>query len=276
MNDNHVLNARNILAALPVALQNDENMYALASAIADALAARPEEIDRSVIYAQIDSLPEEMLDILAYDFKVDWWDGDYTVEQKRQTLKDSWKVHRILGTKAAVESAISAIYPETQVLEWFEYDGRPYWFKLLIDLTDMLPNPEGHDRVLNRVSYYKNLRSHIEEIQYIIRSHYDAYARMGGCMAAIVCLPLVEIEDSFSWEDTAHFGGVLATQHRQPIPECSDNITFSGTERIGGAATTRHTMPIPEADDALQFTNSMRAGGRTMTQSFLPVPEIIS
>lgn len=70
-----------------------------------------------------------------YDFKVDWWDGDYSLEEKRRTLKDSWRVHRMLGTKAAVETAISAIYPNSAVKEWFEYGGRPYYFKLEINAT---------------------------------------------------------------------------------------------------------------------------------------------
>ena len=51
-------------------------MLALATSIADVLAARPEEIRKIQIYTLIDELPEELLDILAYDFKVDWWDAD--------------------------------------------------------------------------------------------------------------------------------------------------------------------------------------------------------
>ena len=274
MNENHVLTARNILAELPSALQNDENMNALATAIAGALAARPAEIDLTRIYAQIDALPEGMLDILAYDFKVDWWDGDYTVEQKRQTLKDSWKVHRMLGTKAAVETAISAIYPATQVQEWFEYGGEPYWFKLLIDLSGMLPNPEGHERVLNRVSFYKNLRSHIEEIEYIIRPDHDETVHMGGCMAAIVCLPMMELADALHFGDTAHFGGALATDNRLPIPEVSDEILLGGVEHVVGQVAAQSSMPIPEIGDTPQFRSSISAGGCTVTHTFMPVPEI--
>ena len=40
----------------------------------------------------------------------------------------------MLGTRAAVETAIRAIYPKTEVKEWFEYEGgKPYHFKLFID-----------------------------------------------------------------------------------------------------------------------------------------------
>ena len=165
MNKDHGLTPENLLRTLPEALQNDESMAALARSIASALSARSDEIQNLLIYSRIDQLPEALLDILAYDFKVDWWDGDYSLEEKRRTLKDSWRVHRMLGTKAAVETAISAIYPETRVSEWFEYDGEPYHFRLLIDSTYEKVDPLKHQRVLERVAYYKNLRSALDEVE---------------------------------------------------------------------------------------------------------------
>lgn len=169
MNENHGLTPENLLRTLPDALRNDESMAALAESIAGVLADRPGEIRNLLIYSRIDQLPEDLLDILAHDFKVDWWDGDYSLEEKRRTLKDSWRVHRMLGTKAAVETAISAIYPDTQVSEWWEYGGKPYHFKLLIDATYEDVDPVRHQRVIDRVAFYKNLRSVLDEVEY-----YDA------------------------------------------------------------------------------------------------------
>lgn len=183
MNSTHGLTAENLLRALPDVLRNDENVAALASAVADVLAARPAELRELMIYSRIDELPEELLDILAYDFKVDWWDGDYTLEEKRRTLKDSWRVHRMMGTRAAVEAAISAIYPETSVEEWFEYGGEPYHFKLQIDASNADIGSQRHRRVLERVNFYKNLRSHLDGIRYVIypESVATAFAAASFC-----------------------------------------------------------------------------------------------
>ena len=191
MNSAHGLTAENLLRALPEALQNDESMAALAASVAGVLSARPEEIRRLSIYPRIGELPEELLDILAYDFKVDWWDADYTLEEKRRTLKDSWRVHRMLGTKAAVELAISAIFPEVRVSEWFEYGGKPYHFRLSIDVSEEDTSSERYRRVLERVNWYKNLRSHLDEIIYIIQAEgvatgYAAAAFAGGYMRITV------------------------------------------------------------------------------------------
>ena len=109
MNKAHGITKENLLASLPAVLANDDNMAALASAVAEVLAARVGEIERVSIYSQIDRLPNELLDILANDFKVDWWDYSYSLQEKRNTLRQSWYVHKHMGTPAAVTAALSAI-----------------------------------------------------------------------------------------------------------------------------------------------------------------------
>ena len=63
------LTRENLLETLPVALRLDRSVTALASAMAEMLAQRPEEIDRLRIYPDVFRLDEKLLDILAYDFK---------------------------------------------------------------------------------------------------------------------------------------------------------------------------------------------------------------
>ena len=166
MNERWGLTAENMLHALPDVLKNDSGTAALASCTAAVLAERKAEIDSLILYARMDELPEPLLDLLAQDFKVDWWDGDYSLEEKRQTLRDSWHVHRTLGTKAAVETALSAIYPNTKVIEWWEYDGLPYHFRLSINVSSDETSSLKHQRVMARLELYKNLRSQLDEVEY--------------------------------------------------------------------------------------------------------------
>ena len=179
--NSHGLTRENLVATLPPALQKDPSAVALAEAFAELLAQRPEEIDRLRIYPAIDRLDERLLDIFAYDFKVDWWDTDYSLEEKRRTLKNSWRVHKTLGTKAAVEMAVSAIYPNTQVVEWWEYGGEPYHFRLHINVSDDNIESDKQRRVLSRLDTYKNLRSHLDTINYRMT------ARPAAADAGTVC-----------------------------------------------------------------------------------------
>lgn len=172
----HGLTKENLLRSLPISLSGDPKMAALAEAISGVLARRWGEVARLSIYPHVDSLDEGLLDILAYDFKVDWWDSDYTLEEKRRTLASSWQVHKTLGTKAAVEQALRAIFPRTTVKEWFEYGGRPYHFRLDINITEDEADSAKQKRVLERLRYYKNLRSHLDGVTYFLESHAPAYA----------------------------------------------------------------------------------------------------
>lgn len=189
--NSHGLIRENLVATLPAALQKDPSVVALAEAMADLLARRPEEIEQLRIYPVIDRLDEQLLDILAYDFKVDWWDPNYTLEEKRRTLKDSWRVHKMLGTKAAVETAIRAIYPRTTVQEWFEYGGEPYHFRLNINVSNETIASEKQRRVLERVDFYKSLRSHNDGVTYFMQA---AEARAVSCAASLGSRMCVGVE----------------------------------------------------------------------------------
>lgn len=270
----HGLTRENLLAALPMALRGDESVAALADAAAQELARRPEEIDRLRIYPEIDRLDEELLDILAYDFKVDWWDPNYSLEEKRRTMKDSWRVHKMLGTKAAVEMALRAIYPKTDVREWFEYEGgKPYHFKLYIDLTGEKWSEERPRRVLERVEFYKSLRSHLEEFQFTSRPKEPAVLHMGGALSAVTCIPIPEKRDIFDFQDTVRMGGKTELCATIPLPERRDSFAFQSTLRLGGGTGLHISLPVPQGQDELWFTGTLRAGGQPAVRTAIPIPE---
>ena len=125
---------------------------------------RSGEIRNNIIYARIDELDEAALDVLAHDLHVDWYDFNYPIEVKRATIRDSIKIHRRLGTKYAVETALGNVFPGTKVEEWFEYGGEPYFFRVIIDATAAEVTAEKQKAVIEKVRFYKNARSHLEKI----------------------------------------------------------------------------------------------------------------
>lgn len=270
---NNGITKENLLFAVPIALREDESTKALAEAAAEVLAARTEEIDRLRIIPNIDGLEDALLNILARDFKVDWWDANYSLEEKRRTLKSSWRVHKMMGTKAAVETAISAIYPNAKVLEWFEYGGNPYGFKLQINLTGTDWTEDRPRRVLERVNFYKSLRSHLEELEYIREAKQPAFLRVGGTMAVITILPIPEREDTFNFEDTVRAGGTMAAIYRIQVPEQADTFNFEDTVRVGGTMGGVHRIPVPEQADIFCFEDTVRAGGTMAAAHSVPIPE---
>lgn len=161
MNDNHGLTASNLLGSLPQVLRDDESMVALAKSVAAVLEKRKDEIRTIAIYPRIDELPEDLLDILAKDFKVDWWDKGYSLETKREILKTSWHTHRILGTKDAVTTALRALYDQFDVKEWWEYGGEPGFFKVETQSFQLICEL---DKFVATLSAVKRLTAHLEKV----------------------------------------------------------------------------------------------------------------
>ena len=218
---NRGITKENMLFTLPLALRGDASTEALAAATAEKLADRLAELDRLRIISNIDNLEEALLAILARDFKVDWWDPGYGLEEKRRTVKSSWRVHKLLGTKAAVELGIRAIYPQAYVEEWFEYEGgKPYHFKLHIDLTKEQWVEGKPWRALERVNYYKSLRSHMDRFEFTVKLGEPVEVGLAGCCVNThVRMTVPEVLRGPHIKEAVRAGGRMAAEVRLPIPE---------------------------------------------------------
>lgn len=183
MNETRGLTAENMMRLFPEVLGTDKGFRTLGEVEAELLAEHIGQMDPCGIYNRIDQLPEDLLDILAVDLKVDWYDTDYSLEEKRQTIKECIWVHQRKGTKAAVEKGLRAVYPDTVVQRWWEYGGEPYHFRLLINSTFENVDQAKHAKVMERLGYYKSLRDVVDEIEYrdagAVAEAYIATACMG-------------------------------------------------------------------------------------------------
>lgn len=163
--DAYRINAENILRRFPMALREDPAMEAFARIASDELEARVPETELPNIYNHIDELPEEILDALAVDLKVDWYNYNFGLEAKRELIKSSPYVHRFLGTPAAVNRMLSSVYPGSYIEEWFNYGGEPHHFQVVIE-TKAAREPANADDILRAVRMVKRLSSHLDGIVY--------------------------------------------------------------------------------------------------------------
>ncbi len=148
--------------ALPPSLKNDKTFYTLGRVIAEPLRENVRLSRLNIIYARIDELPENVLDVIAVDMHIDWYDDTCRIDVKRRVIKDSVKVHKRKGTKYAVEQAVGNIQSNTKVEEWFEYGGEPYFFRLSIN--GRIATREDYSGIIKAISETKNVRSWLEKI----------------------------------------------------------------------------------------------------------------
>lgn len=124
------LTAKNMVRMLPEPMKRDDGTAAMARVAAEELERRGIESGLPRLWGRFDDMAGDLLDILAEDLGLTWYDSDAPAAVKRELLKNSGQVFRRLGTKWAVENVIGTYFGEGFVREWFEYDGEPGHFRV--------------------------------------------------------------------------------------------------------------------------------------------------
>lgn len=160
MSNDYKISKDTLYSKFPDVLKQSDTINNLGTLTAQAMADRMSEINRLSVFYCIDNLPESILDILAQDLNVPWYDYNYDVATKRKVIKNCFNVHRKLGTAGALKAAIQSIYPNLTVQEWWEYDEDPFKFRVVLDLSEEIGNvPIITSDVLKIIDVYKPSRA---------------------------------------------------------------------------------------------------------------------
>lgn len=158
------INDLNMQALLPSSIKEDEIIKSIANALDYELKEISAAIDELLIITNIDNLNEEIIDSLAWQFHVDFYEPlGLTLEKKKALVKNALLWHRHKGTKAVIEEMISILFSRPcKVTEWFEYGGKPYFFRLYIDGIQLKMG--DFEYILRAVWELKNVRSWLEKL----------------------------------------------------------------------------------------------------------------
>lgn len=129
--------------------------------------------DKSQIYTELGNASEPVLDALAVNWRIDWYDTGYSLEKKREIVQSALEVRRTMGTVRATRLQADSIYKGTMLEEWFEYGGEPGYFRLMIDITNSTEkepvialDPEEMERELTAA---KRWSAHMESLSYMVK-----------------------------------------------------------------------------------------------------------
>lgn len=163
----------NLLDLMPESLKKDPDVQALCDAITPEIQSISNEIVQCILLARIDDLSEEVLDLLAWQFHVDFYDSTLSIETKRELVKNSMRWHKRKGTPVAVEELVTAVFGDGIVLEWFDFSGEPYHFKVqTFNLAVTQGDADLFTRALNSV---KNTRSYFDGVEVTISDELPFY-----------------------------------------------------------------------------------------------------
>ncbi|RXZ84575.1 phage tail protein I [Paenibacillaceae bacterium] len=162
-----------LIDLVPPNLRNDPTISAAAESLDRQLKDVTTLIPQLSIVHHIDTLPEQWVDELAWQWHVDFYDPDLSLEQRRDLVKNALPWHKRKGTPSAVAELIAAVFDTGEVLEWFEYGGEPYHFKVVT--SDPSATTEKAKEFIAAINSVKNERSWLEAIEITTESTMELY-----------------------------------------------------------------------------------------------------
>lgn len=152
---------KNLAESAPSSITRDTNISAIIKSLDNLLASLAADARKVLLYPRLDELNGEILDLLAWQFHCDFFDAfNYTDEEKRELIRESIAVHRLKGTRYAVEQVVKTFFENAKVKEVGN-------FRFRINTTGY--TGQGRDRAFRswlKVLYdTKNVRSWLDRIE---------------------------------------------------------------------------------------------------------------
>lgn len=122
-----------------------------------------------LILARIDELPEQVIDLLAWQLHADFYDLAETPSMKREAVKSSilWHMHK--GTQWAILEALRQIGIQAEFIHWKDSGDAPYTFRLKTLVTGDYYRTQGRDRLISSirraVNESKSTRSYLAGLE---------------------------------------------------------------------------------------------------------------
>lgn len=119
--------------AIPAFLDSDPNGHALKAAMEKGIQRLLFDIGQAEKYLNdVDSMPEWRLDDMAWAWNMVWYDYAMPVEIKREMVRRAEEISRGIGTPGLLKSMLEAVFETVNILEWPDYGGEPYHFRVEI------------------------------------------------------------------------------------------------------------------------------------------------
>ncbi|MBE6003726.1 MAG: hypothetical protein E7232_06520 [Lachnospiraceae bacterium] len=152
------------LDLLPSFFKEKEDFAAISYAFKMAIASLIMGQKETKLYADIDKVPEDILDLMALESKAPYYSEDLPIEQKRELVKNAILWREKAGTKSAVQDLIRTVFGYGEIVEWFDFtEGEqiPGYFDIE---TGAQLTPELFEMFTKVIESVKNESSHLRRI----------------------------------------------------------------------------------------------------------------
>lgn len=166
--------------------------------------------DGARTYAAIYAVPEKVLDLLAVELRTPYYDENFSLPTKRALIQETILFYTQMGTPAATEKIVSSIFGRGYIKEWFEYNGEPHHFRVIVENMEAVEKLLGE--FLNVLRAVKRLSSWLDSVTVLQRHEhhlYTGFAVRVGRIVSVGCEIPAALDVTYMTDET---GNLLADE----------------------------------------------------------------
>ena len=162
-----------LLDILPPNLRNDPDIIAASKVVDKEFSSVVNSIKNVFTIADIKNASSDILDHIAIESHADFYDLNLDIETRRVLAEKAIELHMNKGTPAAVEKLIATLFDEGEVLEWYDYGGQPYMFRVITN--NPLVTTDRATEFIRALDSVKNKRSWLEKVILMQKENMNLY-----------------------------------------------------------------------------------------------------
>jgi phage tail P2-like protein len=149
-----------LLELLPPNMISGPNIIAASRAIDKQWQNLASKIKEVLTFAGMDDAVSDVLNMLAAEMNVDFYDQNLDLDKRRALIKNGYVYKYTKGTAYAVKQVVTDAFDKATVEEWFDYGGAPYHFRITTEAA--MPTEDTINQIFKAVGSVKNVRSKLD------------------------------------------------------------------------------------------------------------------
>lgn len=117
--------------ALPQIIAKEPWAQALAYAVNIQIGRLLDYANGVMVSANVDAMPDAVLDILAVELRIPYYNRDYATPVKRELIKGAIQYWATAGTVGSLTKILEDIFGDAEIEDWYTYNSSPGYFRIL-------------------------------------------------------------------------------------------------------------------------------------------------
>lgn len=175
---------------MPSSLTRDSNVLAVSRSLDTELQRVTQAGREALIMMRLDELDEQVVDMLAWQYHVDFYELADSLEVKRELVRNSLSWHMKKGTRYAVLKALEMLGIEAEYHNWYEFGGEPYTFTISATVKPEYYEHSEHEKLIENIKRAVNdskaarstmirLDTHIKSSEELLLKYFMAHGKSG-------------------------------------------------------------------------------------------------